>query len=200
MAENGNWWASVNMNQNQQNQCAGNQGNRLNNQANESDDENIFADLVPEEGYTFAFVHPRVGAASNYMDMCANHIQNNVSQDAIRLKLFKYSLAGDARALLEKLPRNSITTWAEIVAVFLKKWYPPSKKAEIRDKIYEFKQRSGEQLYESWKRFKEYLQKISNHGFSRNILMEKFYRGLDQVTQSIANNAAHGSFMNKSYR
>ncbi|XP_059295545.1 uncharacterized protein LOC132048878 [Lycium ferocissimum] len=30
--------------------------------------------------------------------------------------------------------------------------------------------------------------------------MEKFYRGLDPVSQSIANNAADGSFMNKSYR
>ncbi|XP_059288419.1 uncharacterized protein LOC132041744 [Lycium ferocissimum] len=30
--------------------------------------------------------------------------------------------------------------------------------------------------------------------------MEKFYRGLDPVTQSVANNAANGCFMNKSYR
>ncbi|XP_059311633.1 uncharacterized protein LOC132063190 [Lycium ferocissimum] len=183
-----------------------------------------------EENYASAIVHPRCGAASvkidsslyqllklegyfrnsiendpqrhlqNFVDVCTNHIQNNIPQDAIRLRLFNYSLTGDARAWFKKLPRNSITTWAEMAAVFLKKWYPPNKKAEIRDKIYEFKQQPGEQLYEAWERFKEYLQKISNHSFPENILMEKFYRGLDPVKQSVANNAADGCFMNKSYR
>ena len=56
------------MNQNQQNQRAGNQGNRLNNQANDSDDENVFADLIPEEDYASAIVQPRVGAATVKID------------------------------------------------------------------------------------------------------------------------------------
>ncbi|XP_059285648.1 uncharacterized protein LOC132039124 [Lycium ferocissimum] len=56
-----------------------------------------------------------------------------------------------------------------MVTAFLKKWYPPSKKAKIRDKIYDFKQRPGEQLYEAWERFKEYLQKSPNHGLSEHI-------------------------------
>ncbi|XP_059295397.1 uncharacterized protein LOC132048719 [Lycium ferocissimum] len=53
-----------------------------------------------------------------------------------------------------------------MVAVFLKKWYPPK-------------------VFKSW--------------FSDHILTEKFYRGLDPVTQSIANKAADGCFMDKSY-
>ncbi|XP_059277538.1 uncharacterized protein LOC132031573 [Lycium ferocissimum] len=87
-----------------------------------------------------------------------------------------------------------------MVTAFPKKCYPPSKKAEIYDKIYEFKQRLREQLYEAWERFKEYLQKSSNHSFPEHILIEKFYRGLDLVTQPVTNNAADGCFINKSYQ
>ncbi|XP_059306369.1 uncharacterized protein LOC132057782 [Lycium ferocissimum] len=188
----------MSMNQNRQNQRIGNQGNRLNNQANESDEENVFTDFIPEEDYAFAIIHPRCGATNIKIDSSLyqllkleGYFRNSTENDP---------QPGDARAWFEKLPQNSITTWAEMVAIILKKWYPPSKKAEIRDKIYEFKQGLGEQLYEAWERFKEYLKKISNHDFPENILMKKFYRGLDPVTQSVANNAANGCFMNKSYR
>ncbi|XP_059292625.1 uncharacterized protein LOC132046098 [Lycium ferocissimum] len=134
------------MNQNQRNQraAARNQGVQLNDHANETDNENVFADLIPEEDYASTIVHPRVGATSwkidsslyrllklegylwnstendpqrhlqNFVDACAHPIQNNVSQDVIRLRLFKYSLAGEARTWFKKLPRNSITSWAEI--------------------------------------------------------------------------------------
>ncbi|XP_059284751.1 uncharacterized protein LOC132038042 [Lycium ferocissimum] len=127
------------------------------------------------------------------------YIQRGVTQEAVRLKLFKYSLAGEARKWFIKLPRNSIATWDELVKVFLRKWYPPSKRAEIRDQIYEVKQRNGEQLFEAWERYKEYLDRSTNHGFPEHILKDKFYRGLDPMTQAIANNAASGCFMNKSY-
>ncbi|XP_060177823.1 uncharacterized protein LOC132607758 [Lycium barbarum] len=98
------------MNRHQQNQRADNQGNVVNNQANEPVDENIFAEFVPEEDYASPIIQPRFGATTN-----------NVSQDALRLRLFKHSLAGEARTWFEKLPRNSITSWAEMTTVFLTK-------------------------------------------------------------------------------
>ncbi|XP_059310955.1 uncharacterized protein LOC132062392 [Lycium ferocissimum] len=57
----------------------------------------------------------------------------------------------------------------------------------------------GEQLFEAWERYKEYLDRSPNHGFPDQILKEKFYRGLDPMTQAIANNAAGGCFLNKSF-
>ncbi|XP_060216400.1 uncharacterized protein LOC132643889 [Lycium barbarum] len=52
-----------------------------------------------------------------------------------------------------------------MVKVFLRKWYPPSKRAEIRDQIYEFKQRNEEQLFEAWERYKEYLDRNTKPWF-----------------------------------
>ncbi|XP_019230632.1 PREDICTED: uncharacterized protein LOC109211546 [Nicotiana attenuata] len=127
------------------------------------------------------------------------HKQNNVSDDALRLRVFKYSLAGDARRWLQNLPPNSIRSWPELVRAFLAKWFPQSKKSELRDKIFFFKQQPGEHLHVACDRFKLYLVRSPNHGFPDSILLEKFYMGLDPMNQAIAKNAADGSFMDKSF-
>ncbi|XP_019246405.1 PREDICTED: uncharacterized protein LOC109226056 [Nicotiana attenuata] len=135
----------------------------------------------------------------NFLGVCAMHKQNNVTADALRLRCFKYSLAGDARKWLQNLPPNSIHSWPELVRAFLAKWFPQSKKSELRDKIFFFKQVPGEHLHEAWDRFKLYLVRSPNHGFLDSILLEKFYMGLDPMNQSISKNAADGSFMDKTF-
>ncbi|XP_019246263.1 PREDICTED: uncharacterized protein LOC109225910 [Nicotiana attenuata] len=135
----------------------------------------------------------------NFLGVCAMHKQNNVSDDALRLRVFKYSLAGDARRWLQNLPQNSIRSWPELVRAFLAKWFPQTKKSELRDKIFFFKQQPGDNLHEAWDRFKLYLVRSPNHGFPDSILLEKFYMGLDPMNQAIAKNAADGSFMDKSF-
>ncbi|XP_019240488.1 PREDICTED: uncharacterized protein LOC109220470 [Nicotiana attenuata] len=135
----------------------------------------------------------------NFLGVCAMHKQNNVSDDALRLRVCKYSLAGDARKWLQNLPPNSIHSWLELVRAFLAKWFPKSKKSELRDKIFFFKQLPGKHLHEAWDRFKLYLVRSPNHGFPDFILLEKFYMGLDSMNQSIANDAADGSFMHKTF-
>ncbi|XP_019248467.1 PREDICTED: uncharacterized protein LOC109227724 [Nicotiana attenuata] len=127
------------------------------------------------------------------------HKQNNDLDDALRLRVFKYSLAGDARKWLQNLPPNSIHSWPELVRAFLAKWFPQSKKSELRDKIFFFKQLPGEHLHEAWDRFKLYLGRSPNHGFPDSILLDKFYMGLDAMNQSIAKNVADGSFMDKTF-
>ncbi|XP_070002017.1 uncharacterized protein [Nicotiana sylvestris] len=127
------------------------------------------------------------------------HKQNNISDDALRLRVFKYTLAGDARKWLQNIPPNSIHSWPELVQAFLAKWFPQSKKSELQDKIFFFKQVPGEHLHDAWDRFKLYLVRSPNHGFPDSILLEKFYMGLDTMNQSIAKNAADGSFMDKTF-
>lgn len=109
----------------------------------------------------------------------------------LRLRVFKYTLAGETRTWLHNLPQNSIRSWGELVHVFLGKWIPPSKRAELQDNFFQ-----GEQLHEAWVRFKQYLVRSQNHGFLKNILFEKFYKVLDPMNQFVANSAAaNGSFM-----
>nr|XP_016490083.1 PREDICTED: uncharacterized protein LOC107809902 [Nicotiana tabacum] len=192
-------------------------------------EENPFADIDEYIEDTNAIVPPVVGAATskvehglilmlkaegffrnstdddptlylrNFLGMCAMHKQNNISDDALRLRVFKYSLAGDARKWLQNMPPNSIHSWPELVRAFLAKWFPQSKKSELRDKIFFFKQVPGEHLHEARDRFKLYLVRSPNHGFPDSILLEKFYMSLDPMYQSIDKNAADGSLMDKSF-
>nr|XP_009795132.1 PREDICTED: uncharacterized protein LOC104241874 [Nicotiana sylvestris] len=191
--------------------------------------ENPFGDIEEYIENTNAIVPPAVGAAKfkvehglilmlkaegffrnstdddpthhlrNFLGMCAMHKQNNVSDDALRLRCFKYSLVGDARKWLQNLPPNSIHSWPELVRAFLSKWFPQSKNSELRDKIFFVNQIQGEQLHEAWDHFKLYLVRSLNHGFPDSMLLEIFYMGLDPMNQAIAKNAADGSFMDKSF-
>nr|XP_009631805.1 uncharacterized protein LOC104121499 [Nicotiana tomentosiformis] len=68
-----------------------------------------------------------------------------------------------------------------------------------RSVIFFFKQLPGEHLHEAWDRFKLYLVRSLNHGFLDNILLEMFYMCLDPMNQSIAKNAADGSFMDRTF-
>ncbi|XP_070035615.1 uncharacterized protein [Nicotiana tomentosiformis] len=100
---------------------------------------------------------------------------------------------------IQNLPPHSIHSWPKLVRAFLAKWFPQSKKSELRDKILFFKKLPGEHLHEAWDRFKLYLVRSPNHGFPDTILLEKFYMGLDPLNQSIAKNVADGSFMDKTF-
>ncbi|KAH9752099.1 hypothetical protein KPL71_014560 [Citrus sinensis] len=49
------------------------------------------------------------------------------TQDTLRIRLFPYSLRDRARAWLNSLPSDSITTWNELADKFIMKYFPPTK-------------------------------------------------------------------------
>jgi len=61
-----------------------------------------------------------------------------VSEDAIRLNLFSFSLAGEAKKWLQSFKRNNLKTWEEVVEKFLKKYFPKSKTVEGKAMISSF--------------------------------------------------------------
>ena len=63
---------------------------------------------------------------------------NKASTDAIRLRLFPFSLRDKARAWLHSLPLGFITMWDELTKAFLAKFFPPSKTASLRNQITSF--------------------------------------------------------------
>ena len=71
------------------------------------------------------------------------------SQNALRLRLFPYSLRDRAWAWLNSLPPNSITTWNDLVDKLLMKYFPPTKNATLRNEITSFHQLEGESLYDA---------------------------------------------------
>ena len=78
--------------------------------------------------------------------------ENGVSPEAIRLRIFPFSLRDRAIAWLQYLPSNSVTTWNELKKVFLARYFPPSKTAMLRANINGFKQKESESLFEAWER------------------------------------------------
>ncbi|GJZ35019.1 reverse transcriptase domain-containing protein [Tanacetum coccineum] len=79
---------------------------------------------------------------------------NGVSDDALRLYLFPYSLQHSATEWFGRLPRNSITTFNQMAKIFLENYFPPSMVTKWRNDIITFHQEPDESLFESWERYK----------------------------------------------
>ncbi|KAL5578388.1 hypothetical protein UlMin_020087 [Ulmus minor] len=124
---------------------------------------------------------------------------NGVTDDILKLKLFPYSLRDRARAWLNSLPFDSITTWNDLAEKFLMKYFPPTKNAKLRNDITSFQQLEGESLYETWERYKELLRRCPHHGIPFWIQMETFYNGLNAQTRTIVDAASNGALMSKTY-
>ncbi|KAL5573835.1 hypothetical protein UlMin_023432 [Ulmus minor] len=124
---------------------------------------------------------------------------NGVTDDILKLKLFPYSLRDRARAWLNSLPSDSITTWNDLAEKFLMKYFPPTKNAKLRNDITSFQQLEGESLYETWERYKELLRRCPHHGIPFWIQMETFYNGLNAQTRTIVDAASNGALMSKTY-
>ncbi|KAJ8770585.1 hypothetical protein K2173_018076 [Erythroxylum novogranatense] len=90
-----------------------------------------------------------------FLDICDLFKQNGVSEDAVRLRLFPFSLQDKARAWLASLQSGSITTWDEMMRLFLAKFFPPAKVAKMKNEITSFTQYENESLYEAWERFRD---------------------------------------------
>nr|GEW29001.1 reverse transcriptase domain-containing protein [Tanacetum cinerariifolium] len=75
--------------------------------------------------------------------------QNGVSDDALRLSLFSYSLTHHAIAWYDRLPRNSIHSFDDMMRKFLSKYFPPSMVTKLRNEITKFEQKPQESLFEA---------------------------------------------------
>src|SRR5436853_2458535 len=134
---------------------------------------------------------------TNFLELCDTVKYNGVSKDAIRLRLFSFSLRDKAKSWLESLPIGEITTWDELTDAFLQKYFPPMKSQKLRTDITSFHQFDNESLYEAWERFKEVLRKRPHHGLPKWMLVQTFYNGLSMNTQLMVDAASGGAINNK---
>jgi len=114
---------------------------------------------------------------SVFLEVCDTLKINGASTDAIRLRLFPFSLKDKARAWLHSLPPGSISTWEELTKAFLAKFFPPSKTANLCNRITSVTQREDETLYEAWERFKDLLRLCPHRGLQKWIVVQTFYNG-----------------------
>ena len=64
---------------------------------------------------------------SNFLEVYDIVKYNGVSNEAVRLRLFPFSLRDKAKVWLNSQPLDSITSWENLVYQFLKKFFPPAK-------------------------------------------------------------------------
>ncbi|KAK4709699.1 hypothetical protein R3W88_004212 [Solanum pinnatisectum] len=75
----------------------------------------------------------------NFVDVCGPFSFKSISQESVWLRLFLFSLMGEACTWLAELPRDSITSWEELIIAFQVRFFPPSKMMTPRDNIQSFK-------------------------------------------------------------
>ncbi|GJS45825.1 reverse transcriptase domain-containing protein [Tanacetum coccineum] len=123
--------------------------------------------------------------------------QNGVSYDALRLSLFPYSLTYHAIAWYDRLPRNSIHSFDDMMRKFLSKYFPPSMVTKLRNEIMNFRQDPNESLFEAWEHYKLSIDRCPNHNMLLVTQIDTFYNGLTLRHQDTINVAAGGTFMQK---
>ena len=86
---------------------------------------------------------------SNFFELCDAFKINGVSDDAIRLRLFSFSLCDKAKSWLHSLLAGSITTWDTLAQKSLTKYFLPFKTAKMHNDITSFVWMEMELLYEA---------------------------------------------------
>ncbi|GJT51987.1 reverse transcriptase domain-containing protein [Tanacetum coccineum] len=122
---------------------------------------------------------------------------NGVSNDALRLYLFPYSLQHRVAEWFDRLPRNYITTFDQMAKIFLEKYFPPSMVTKLRNDITNFRQEPGESLFEAWERYKLSIDRFPNHNMLPVTQIDTFYNGLTLRHRDTINPAAGGTFMKR---
>ena len=117
--------------------------------------------------------------------MCDTVKYNGVSDDAIRLRFFPFSLMEKAKHWLISEPPDSITSWDDLSNKFMAKFFPPEKATKLRIDISSFYQYEGESFNEAYERFKDLLRKFPHHSFTKWMQVHDFYNGLSRPTRTL---------------
>nr|GEV56638.1 reverse transcriptase domain-containing protein [Tanacetum cinerariifolium] len=123
--------------------------------------------------------------------------QNGISDDALRLSLFPYSLTHHAIAWYDRLLRNSIYSFNEMMRKFLLKYFPPSMVTKLRNEITKFEQKPHKLLFEAWERYKLSIDRCPNHSMLLVTQIDMFYNGLTLSHRDTINAVAGGTFIQK---
>ena len=129
--------------------------------------------------------------------MCDTVKYNGVSDDAIRLRLFPFSLKNKAKHWLISKPPDSITSLDDLSNKFMARFFPLAKAAKLRIYISSFYHYEGESFYEAWERFKDLLRKFRHHSFTKWMQVHHFYNGLSHPIRTLIDASTGGAIMGK---
>nr|GEV43072.1 reverse transcriptase domain-containing protein [Tanacetum cinerariifolium] len=132
-----------------------------------------------------------------FLEITQHMKQNGVFDDTLRLSLFLYSLTHHDITWYDRLLRNSIHSFDDMMRKILSKYFPPSMVTKLRNEITKFKQKPHESLFEAWKRYKLSIDRCPNHNMFLVTQIDTFYNGLTLSYRDTINAAVGGTFMQK---
>ncbi|KAL0406442.1 UNVERIFIED_CONTAM: hypothetical protein Slati_3958100 [Sesamum latifolium] len=102
------------------------------------------------DGTISSIAKPAVEANNFEIKPAIIHIIRSSVNDAVKLRIFPFSLCDTAKDWLQSLPAGSITTWTALTQKFLAKYFSPAKTAKMFNDITSFVQLDRESLYDAW--------------------------------------------------
>ena len=87
----------------------------------------------------------------NFLEHCKTVTIQGVTADAIRLRLFPFSLLGKAKQWFYQ-NKEAISPWDKCSTTFLAKFFPFGKTNALRGRISSFQQTGMESIPEAWER------------------------------------------------
>jgi len=70
-----------------------------------------------------------------FYELCGTFGMIETDEEALLLRVFSFSLIGKAKAWLQSQPNQSLTSWKDVKARFLSKFFPPSKNTKAKEAI-----------------------------------------------------------------
>src|SRR3954464_7036361 len=134
---------------------------------------------------------------NNFVELCDMQKYKEVEGDVVKLKIFPFSLRGEAKIWFQSLPRNGIDSWDKCTYAFIGKYYPPAKIIQLRSNIMNFKQLDNEHVAHAWERMKSLVKKCPTHGLTTWMVIETFYAGSNFTSRNLLDSSAGGTFMSK---
>nr|ABA97442.1 Transposable element protein, putative, Retrotrans_gag [Oryza sativa Japonica Group] len=131
-----------------------------------------------------------------FLEICSTYTIKSVSPDAVRLRLFPFSLLGREKQWFYA-NRAVVNNWDKCSTAFLSKFFPMGKTNVLRGRISSFPQTRDESIPEAWERLQEYVATCPHHLMDDWLILMNFYNGLTPMSHDHLDAAAGGAFFSK---
>lgn len=125
--------------------------------------------------------------------MCTIMPTRGVNKDAMRIRLFMFSLKGDADK--QYTEQVNLMTWDDLAKSFLETYFPYKKVKELVRMITNFVLKKGEKLGVGWDRYKQLLKILPEGELNPRDQIDSFFKGLPEYAQMNLNSAARKSLL-----
>ena len=134
----------------------------------------------------------------DFITHCSMFSYGAGSEEGVRLRLFPMSLTGIAKDWLDELDEGSISTWEELRARFVERFFPPPLVTKLVRKIRGFEQGDEETVTEAWERIKGMVRACYGGNLSKEEVVTIFYHGLNKKSQYFLGFVSRGWFISNS--